>query len=119
MAAHVAGTRRRPRRRADKRFLIPVVVGVVTFGAVTAFAASLSLSSKSLGAGNASVSACNATAQVTYTTSYSASLPGHIIATAPVTTAAGSANVSYRVTLTGAANSSLAEWRRRTTEIRP
>ena len=81
----------------------------MTFGAVTAFAATLSVSSKSLAAGNATVASCNASAQVSYTTSYSSTLPGYIVATAPVATAAGCASMSYRVTLTGASNASLGE----------
>lgn len=78
------------------------MVGVVTFGAVTAFAATLNVSSKSLSAGNASVSTCNAAANVTYTTSYSSSLPGYIVATAPITTAGTCSGMSFKVTLTGA-----------------
>jgi hypothetical protein len=107
MGNHVAP---RGRRSAGaKRFLVPAVAGVVTFGAVTAFAASLNVTSKSLGAGNATVNGCNATAAVSYTTSYSASLPGYKVATAPVTTAVGCATMAYKVTLTGSGNSSLAE----------
>jgi len=79
------------------------------FGAVTAFAASLTVSSKSLGAGNATVSTCNATAAVTYNVAYSATLPGYKVTTAPITTAAACNGLSYRVTLTGAANASLGE----------
>lgn len=109
MGAHSSPRRRRARRYGTKRFLIPLVAGVVTFGAVTAFAATLNVSSKSLSAGNAGVSTCNATAQVTYTTSYSSTLPGYIVATAPVTTAVGCAGMSYRVTLTGAGDASLGE----------
>ena len=101
--------RRNARRFGAKRFLIPAVVGVVTFGAVTAFAATLSVSSKSLGSGNATVASCNATAQVSYNTSYSASLPGYKVSTTPVTTAAGCATMAYKVTLTGASNASLGE----------
>src|SRR3954468_1386487 len=102
MGAHSAGRTPRTKRWGAKRFLIPAVVGVVTFGAVTAFAATLSVSSKSLGAGNATVATCNATAQVSYTTSYSATLPGYIVATAPITSSAGCLNMTYRVSLTGA-----------------
>src|SRR4051812_5198950 len=80
-----------------KRFLVPAVVGVVTFGAVTAFAATLTVNSKSLAAGSAGVSTCNANAAVTYNTAYSASLIGYQVTTAPVTTAAGCANLSYKV----------------------
>src|SRR4051794_13149801 len=109
MGAHSAGRTPRTKRWGAKRFLIPAVAGVVTFGAVTAFAATLSVTSKSLGAGNQTVATCNASALVSYTTSYSAALPGYIVATAPVTTAAGCSGKSYQVTLTGAGNASLGE----------
>jgi hypothetical protein len=89
--------------------VIPVATGVVIFGAVTGFAATLSVSSKTLGSGNASVSSCNSAATVTYTTAYSASLPGYKVATAPVTTAAACNGFAYKVTLTGTGNASLAE----------
>src|SRR3954471_11065050 len=107
MGTHAASRRPHSRRWGTKRFLIPAVVGVVTFGAVTAFAATLSVSSKSLGAGNATVASCNATAQVTYNTSYASSLPGYKVTTTPVTTAAGCATMAYKVTLTGAGNAQL------------
>jgi hypothetical protein len=107
MAAH-AEPRARTLKRM-KRFLVPAVAGVVTFGAVTAFAATLSVTSKSLGSGNATVAGCNATAAVTYNTTYSASLPGYKVSTAPVITAVGCATMSYKVTLTGASNASLGE----------
>ena len=109
MGLHAAKSRRGARRWGAKRFLIPAVAGVVTFGAVTAFAATLSVSSKSLGSGNATVASCNATAQVTYNTSYAASIPGYKVTTTPVTTAAGCATMSFKVTLTGAGNASLGE----------
>lgn len=109
MGSHAARGRRPARRFGTKRFLIPLAAGVVTFGAVTAFAATLNVSSKSLGAGNATVASCNATAQVTYNTSYSATLPGYKVTTSPVTTAAGCASMAYKVTLTGAGNASLGE----------
>ena len=109
MGAHSSPRARRTRRFGAKRFLIPLVAGVVTFGAVTAFAATLSVTSKSLGSGNATVATCNASAQVTYNTSYSASLPGYKVTTAPVTTAAGCTLMAYKVTLTGSGNTSLGE----------
>ena len=107
MGNHAAPRERRMPKA--KRFVIPLVAGVVTFGAVTAFAATLNVTSKSLASGNATVAGCNATAAVSYTTSYSASLPGYKVATAPVTTAAGCASMAYKVTLTGASNALLAE----------
>ena len=108
MGNHAAPRERRLPRA--KRFLVPAVAGIVTFGAVTAFAATLSVTSKSLGAGNATVASCNATANVTYTTTYTATAPaGYKVATAPVTTAIGCATMAYKVTLTGASNTSLGE----------
>ena len=107
MGSHAAQSRKAPRR--GKRFLIPAVVGVVVFGAVTAFAATLTVNTKSLGAGNATVTSCNASASVTYNTSYSATLPGYKVTTAPVTSAVACATMSYKVTLTGASNASLGE----------
>src|SRR3954451_8725936 len=106
VANHAA---RRTAPRAVRRLAIPVVAGLVVFGGVTAFAASLSVSSKTLGSGNATMTSCNATAAVSYTTAYSATLPGYKVATAPVTTAAACTGLAYKVTLTGAANASLGE----------
>ncbi len=92
-----------------KRFIVPAVAGVVVFSAASAFAASLTVNGGSLGAGNGTVASCNASATVTYTTAYDATVPGYEIATAPVTTAAGCNGRAYKVTLTGAANASLGE----------
>ena len=89
MGKHQAARSIRPSGLA--RFAIPAVVGVVVFGSVTAFAASLSVSSKTLGAGNASVASCNASVSVSYNTAYQASIPGYKVTTAPVTSAAGCA----------------------------
>jgi hypothetical protein len=63
-----------------KKYLLPVGAGVVIFGAVTAFAASLNVSSTSLGAGNATVNACTSDAKVSYATS------GGLVSTATVKT---------------------------------
>src|SRR4051812_49388496 len=106
VASHVA---RRTTPRAIRRLAIPLVAGLVVFGGVTAFAASLAVSSKTLGSGNATMTSCNASAAVSYTTAYSATLPGYKVATAPVTTAAACATLAYKVTLTGAGNASLGE----------
>jgi len=90
-----------------KRVLILGIVGVVVFGAVFAFAAALTVNSKSLAAGSTTVAACNASASVSYNTAYLSSLPGYQVTTAPVTSAAACLNMPYTVTLTGAANASL------------
>ena len=50
-----------------KKFVLPIGAGVVVFGVVTAFAASLTVNSETLGAGDATVSACQDTASVAYT----------------------------------------------------
>ncbi len=96
-----------------KRFLVPAVAGVAIFGAVTAFAASLTVNSSSLGSGNGAVAACNSSATISYAPPgavYSQSSPyGYKIGVAPVTSAAACASMVYKVTLTGAGNVSLAE----------
>ena len=107
MANHAAARSRRLHGVA--RFAVPVITGVVVFGSVTAFAASLSVTSKTLASGNATVASCNATVAVTYNTAYVSTIPGYKVTTAPVTSAVGCATMAYKVTLTGAANASLAE----------
>ncbi len=92
-----------------KKYLVPVVAGVAVFGAVSAFAATLTVNSKSLGSGNATVASCNASANVTYNTAYVSTLPGYKVSTTPVATAATCTGMTFKVTLTGASNASLAE----------
>jgi hypothetical protein len=92
-----------------RRFVVALSAGALVFVMATAFAASISLTGTSLGAGNASTSSCNASAAVSFNTSYSASLPGYKVTTAPVTTAAGCASKAFKVTLSGSSNTSLAE----------
>ena len=107
MGKHQA--RRSFRPTGFARFALPAVVGVVVFGSVTAFAASLSVTSKTLGSGNATVASCNASVSVSYNTAYASTIPGYKVTTAPVTSAVGCATMAYKVTLTGAASASLAE----------
>jgi hypothetical protein len=92
-----------------KRLLAAGIIGVIVFGAVFAFAASLTVNTKSLGAGNNAVASCNASASISYNTAYSATIPGYKVTTAPITSAVACATMSYRVTLTGAGNTSLGE----------
>jgi hypothetical protein len=92
-----------------KRVIIAGLLGVIGFGAVYGFAASLTVNSKTLGAGSAAVAACNASASVSYNTSYAASIPGAKVTTAPVTSATGCGSMAYKVTLTGTAGASLGE----------
>ena len=98
-----------------RRAAVAVLVGGVVFGAVYGVAASLGVSSKSLGAGNASVSACQSgTLTASYAVSYDSSLPGYKVGVVTVsgldtTSPTNCASKAFRVTLTNSSNASLAE----------
>ena len=92
-----------------KRIILTALVGLVVFGAVYGFAASLTVNSKTLGAGSATVSSCNATAAVSYNTAYASALPGYKVSTTPVASAVACANMAYKVTLSSTGSTSLAE----------
>jgi hypothetical protein len=94
--------------KSRRRWLGAGVVAVALF-AVVGYAASLALTTDTLGAGSATVSACNATASVTYDTVYDSAIPGYKVTTAPITSAVACASMPYRLTLTGAADASLGE----------
>jgi hypothetical protein len=63
-----------------KKYALPIGAGVVVFGVVTAFAATLNVSSSSLSAGNALVNSCTANAKVSY------AVAGGTVSTATVKT---------------------------------
>ncbi|MDQ1684229.1 MAG: hypothetical protein QOC82_966 [Frankiaceae bacterium] len=95
-----------------KKFLLPIGAGVVVFGGVTAFAATLNVNSTSLASGNATVSSCNSAAAVTYATTPTTNAKTYDVTTASVTTSgtgSGCASMAYKVTLLGANNASLGE----------
>jgi hypothetical protein len=98
-----------------KKYLVPVAVGVVVFGAVTAFAATLTVNSNSLGAGNSAVNSCTTDAKVTYNTVGTSAAKTYKVTTAPVTTSNGAtastacAGMAYRVTLLDVNSNPLAE----------
>ncbi len=95
-----------------KRYLVPVIAGVTVFGAATAFAASLTVNSETLGSGNDAVTSCNTSATVDYNAGgvYSAATPyGYKVAVVNIASAVACAGMDYKVTLTGASNASLAE----------
>jgi hypothetical protein len=98
-----------------RRAALAVLVGVLVFGAVYGLAASLGVSSKSLGAGNASVAACqSATLTATYAVSYDSTIPGYKVGVVTVTgldttSTTNCASKSFRITLTNSSNTSLAE----------
>lgn len=94
-----------------KRVLAALFAGLITFGGIYGLAASLNLTSDSLGSGNATVAACQAGAlNATYTTSYSATTPGYTVGTVTVTGLAASCySKVYKITLSGAGSVSLGE----------
>jgi|ERR1017187_8470331 hypothetical protein len=95
-----------------KRVVGAIVAGVVAFSGIYALAASLTVTSNTLGAGTSVVAACQAaTLNATYAPiAYSAAVPGYTVATVTVTGMAATCfTVPYRVTLYGAAGVSLGE----------
>ena len=97
-----------------KRAMIALASAILVFATVYGFAASLTVTSASLGAGTSAVAACQATAlNVTYTPSYSSSIPGYESTTVTVNgldeTAPKCGGKAIRVTLANGANTSLGE----------
>jgi hypothetical protein len=94
-----------------KKLAIAVAAGATIFGGVYGLAASLSLTSDSLGAGQAVVAACQSTAvNATYAPAYASTVPGYSVATVTLTGLTSSCyGKAYRVTLSDGSNASLAE----------
>lgn len=94
-----------------KRALVIALAGMLTFGVVYGFAASLNLTTESLGAADTTVAACQAGAlTATYTNTYSATVPGYAVGTVTVTGLASTCYTkAYKITLSGAGNASLGE----------
>ena len=94
-----------------KRVLVALFAGVLTFGVVFGAAASLNLTTDSLGAATTTVAACQAgVLDATYTSTYSAAAPGYTVGTVTVTGLAATCySMAYRITLSGAGNASLGE----------
>ena len=95
-----------------KRFVVALMVGGIVFGAVFAVAASLGVTSDTLGAGGASVVSCDTDGVTTsYTVGYDSSIPGYKVSTVSVSGIDGTAcnGKTMKVTLTGTSNASLAE----------
>jgi hypothetical protein len=85
------------------KFVLAAIVASIVFAGVYGFAASLGLSSSGLAAGNAVVAACGTGVTASYTTAYSASLPGYSVSQVNLASIpAGCLSKSYRVQLTGA-----------------
>lgn len=98
-----------------KRACVAILIGGVVFGSIYGLAASLGVSSKTLGAGTSSVVACQVGAlTAAYATSYDSTIPGYKVGIVTVTgldTTSGTncASKSFRITLTGTSNASLGE----------
>jgi hypothetical protein len=97
-----------------KRFGIAAIVGTVIFGGIYGLAASLGVSSGTLGAGNAAVAACQSTTLTpSYATAYDSTLPGYKVGVVTVngldTTAGKCASKSFKITLVNTSNASLGE----------
>jgi hypothetical protein len=88
-----------------------VLAGLMTFGLVLGMAASLNLTSDGLGSATTTVAACQAGAlNATYTSTYSALAPGYTVGTVTITGLASTCYTKpYKVTLSGAAGTSLGE----------
>ena len=95
-----------------KRFIIASLVGIMVFAIVFAVAASLTVTSSSLGAGTGTVASCDTNGVATsFDTAYSASAAGYKVTTVHVTGIAtpGCDGLTMKVTLIGAADASLGE----------
>ncbi len=93
-----------------KRILIALLVAGAVFGAVFGLAATLNVSTDTLGAGSSTVAACQATPlTVTYATSYAAGSSYRVGIVTVTGMAAGCQSKPFRVTLAGTANASLGE----------
>ena len=99
-----------------KRGLVALLMGGVIFAGIYGLAASLGVSSGTLGAGNSTVAACQTgTVAVSYSASYSATATAGYRATTvtlgnldTLTTACGNKAVSVTLTGPGASNAALA-----------
>ena len=90
-----------------------MLVGTAVFGSVYGLAASLGVTSRTLGAGNSVVAGCQATQlTVSYAAAYDSTLPGYKVGQVTVTgldttSATNCASKSFEITLVNASNVSL------------
>ena len=90
------------------KMVIAAIAAATVFGGVYGFAASLGLTTSGLGAGNAVVAACGSGIQASYTTAYSASVPGYSVSQVNLASIpAGCLSKAYRIQLTGAAGATI------------
>ena len=95
---------------AKRKPILALVIGAVAFSTAVAFAASLTVSSNSLGAGNAAVASCDTDGvSIAYSPSYDAALPGFTVSSVSVSNiAAGCNGRTLQVDVVGADSASLA-----------
>ncbi len=91
--------------------MVALAGGATVFGGVYGLAASLGLTSNTLGAGQAVVASCQSVAMnATYASTYSATVPGYTVTTVTLTGMATTCQgLPYKITLSGAAGASLGE----------
>ena len=94
------------------RILVGLVAGVTVFGAVFAVAASLGVTSSTLGSGGSSVTSCDTDGvSAGYGDTYDSTLPGYKVTTVTISGINGTNcnGKTIKVTLTGSGNAGLAE----------
>jgi hypothetical protein len=98
-----------------KRLGLALAIATTVFGGVYGLAASLNVSTQTLGGGNSAVAACQSTTlAASYTTAYDSAIPGYEVTVVTIsgldtTSGTNCASKAYKITLTGSANASLAE----------
>lgn len=93
-----------------RRPILGLIVGGILFSTVFAFAASLTVGTNSLSAGNAAVGSCDADGVTTaYTTAYDSAVPGYKVTAVTVSgiDATGCAGRSLKVDLVNTSNASI------------
>jgi len=97
-----------PRSQRSK-WAVVAVVGAVVFSSAYAFAATLGVTSNSLGAGNASVVSCAASVTGSYAVAYDSSLPGYKVSSVTIAGLTTCSGQTLTADLTGTGNASLAQ----------
>lgn len=94
-----------------KRTAIALLVAATVFAATYGLAATLGVSSKTLGAGNSSVAACqSATLTAGYATAYDSTIPGYKVGVVTVTGLQSTCySMPFKVALVNSSNTSLGE----------
>lgn len=90
------------------KFVVAAVVASIAFAGIYGFAASLGITSSGLGAGNAVVASCGTGITASYTTAYSATIPGYSVSQVNLASIpAACLSKAYRIQLTGTAGATV------------